>query len=79
MVVVTSTATGTDTNDNDDVPEEYREIANRELRETDNIRKQSLAQMTEWIQKHPNIKKCRTGTFFVYFFQIFNLKKKKTV
>lgn len=36
-----------------------------ELREDDNIREQSLAQLREWINKHPNIKKCRTGSYLM--------------
>lgn len=40
---------------------ELRKIALDDLREDDNIRTQALAQMREWIAKHPHIKKCRTG------------------
>lgn len=58
----------------DKVPEEYdpyqcslssrfRKIAFDELREDDTIRAQALAQMREWIAKHPYIKRCRTGMF----------------
>lgn len=54
------------------VPEEYdpyqcnlspkfKEMATEDLREDDTIRAQALAQMREWIAKHPHIKKCRTG------------------
>lgn len=43
------------------LPEAERTKALEELREDDNIREQSLEQMREWINKHPNIKKCRTG------------------
>lgn len=39
-----------------------------ELREDDNIREQSLAQLREWINKHPNIKKCRTDAPFLLRF-----------
>ncbi|XP_019865108.1 retinaldehyde-binding protein 1 isoform X2 [Aethina tumida] len=39
-----------------------------ELREDDNIREQSLAQMRDWINKHPNIKKCRTDAPFLLRF-----------
>lgn len=35
-----------------------------ELREDANIREQSLDQMRDWIEKHPNIKKCRTGELY---------------
>lgn len=44
-----------------DLPETERKKALEELREDDNIREQSLDQMRDWISKHPNIKKCRTG------------------
>lgn len=44
-----------------DLPETERKRALEELREDDSIRDQSLDQMREWINKHPNIKKCRTG------------------
>lgn len=43
------------------LPEQVQKLAETELREDDNIRSQSLEQMREWIVKHPNIKKCRTG------------------
>lgn len=54
------------------VPEEYdpyqctlsskfKDIAIEDLREDDTIKSQALAQMREWIAKHPHIKKCRTG------------------
>lgn len=43
------------------LPDNVKKIALEELREDDNIREQSLQQMREWIDKHPNIKKCRTG------------------
>lgn len=43
------------------LPQSERNKALEELREDDNIRKQSLNQMRDWINKHPNIKKCRTG------------------
>lgn len=43
------------------LPENVKKIALEELREDDNIREQSLEQMREWIAKHPNIKRCRTG------------------
>lgn len=44
------------------LPESVKRIAKEELREDDSIREQSLEQMREWIAKHPNIKRCRTGT-----------------
>lgn len=43
------------------LPEEEKKRAFEELREDDNIREQSLQQVRDWIAKHPNIKKCRTG------------------
>lgn len=43
------------------LPESDQKIALEELREDSNIREQSLEQMRDWIEKHPNIKKCRTG------------------
>lgn len=43
------------------LPEATKKTALEELREDDNIREQSLQQMRDWINKHPNIKRCRTG------------------
>lgn len=43
------------------LPESDKKKALEELREDCNIREQSLNQIREWIEKHPNIKKCRTG------------------
>lgn len=43
------------------LPEGDQKKALKELREDSNIRDQSLEQMRDWIEKHPNIKKCRTG------------------
>lgn len=43
------------------LPEAVKKTALEELREDDNIREQSLQQMRDWINKHPNIKRCRTG------------------
>jgi hypothetical protein len=48
------------------LPEAERTKALQELREDDNIREQSLDQMRDWINKHPNIKKCRTGTIYTF-------------
>ncbi|KAL1398158.1 hypothetical protein pipiens_009191 [Culex pipiens pipiens] len=39
-----------------------------DLNETDENRAQSLAQMREWIAKHPHIKKCRTDSVFLLRF-----------
>jgi hypothetical protein len=41
--------------------DELRLLAQSELREDDATRQQALQQMREWIQKHPDIKCCRTG------------------
>lgn len=43
------------------LPDEVKKLAQQELREDDSIREQSLEQMREWINKHPYIKRCRTG------------------
>ncbi|XP_066142998.1 clavesin-2-like [Euwallacea fornicatus] len=50
------------------LPEEEKKKALEELREDDNIREQSLEQFREWINKHPNIKKCRTDAPFLLRF-----------
>ncbi|XP_058459995.1 clavesin-1-like [Malaya genurostris] len=42
--------------------------AKAELRETEAIREQSLAQMREWIAKSSQIKKCRTDSLFLLRF-----------
>lgn len=52
------------------LPEDIKKIALEELREDDNIREQSLNQMREWINKHPAIKRCRTGKYSFRFFRI---------
>lgn len=41
--------------------ENLKKIAQEELREDENVRTQALAQLREWIAKHPKIKYCRTG------------------
>lgn len=41
--------------------DKYKEMAMEELREDESIRTHALAQLRDWIAKHPNIKKCRTG------------------
>ncbi|KAL9699674.1 hypothetical protein quinque_003115 [Culex quinquefasciatus] len=43
-------------------------IARAELREDDQLRKQSLEQMREWIAKNPRIKNCRTDDAFLLRF-----------
>ncbi|XP_055601742.1 retinaldehyde-binding protein 1-like [Uranotaenia lowii] len=53
----------------------YKKIATEELRETDEVRTQSLEQMREFIAKHPHIKKCRTDTQFLLRF----LRQKKYI
>ncbi|XP_058122034.1 retinaldehyde-binding protein 1-like [Anopheles ziemanni] len=50
------------------LPEHYRKMAKEELREDDEIREHSLAQMREWIAKHPYIRKCRTDASFLLRF-----------
>ncbi|XP_030762780.1 clavesin-2-like isoform X2 [Sitophilus oryzae] len=50
------------------LPTEEKKKALEELREDDNIREQSLTQMREWINKHPNIKRCRTDAPFLLRF-----------
>lgn len=47
---------------------EMKKVAKEELHEDDNIRKQALAQLREWISKHPHIKKCRTDAVFLLRF-----------
>lgn len=42
--------------------EELQKVAEEELRETESLRTSCLQQLRECIQKHPDIKKCRTGT-----------------
>lgn len=53
--------------------DEFKAIAERDLREDDTIRKQSLEQMVDWIKKHPYIRSCRTDDVFLLAF----LRKKK--
>jgi hypothetical protein len=50
------------------LPEKYRVIAENELREDDNRRKQALEQFKEWIIKHPNIKRCPHDAVFLLRF-----------
>lgn len=50
------------------LPAKFKEIATEDLREDETIRAQALAQMREWIAKHPYIKKCRTGKNFFFGF-----------
>lgn len=51
-----------------ELPPELRETARNELREEPSLRDHALAQMRHFIEKHPAIKKCRTGEclWFVY-------------
>lgn len=44
-----------------ELPTELRERARVELREEPALRDHALAQMRHFIEKHPAIKKCRTG------------------
>lgn len=48
--------------------QKFKEIAQTELREDENIRTQALAQFREWISKHPHIKRCRTDAVFLLRF-----------
>lgn len=47
-----------------------REIAEKELHESDNVRRQALDQLREWIRKSIYIKKCRMGMqqFLIYVY-----------
>ena len=49
------------------VDEKVLNIAKKEVREDDNRREQALVQFREWIDKHPAIKRCRTGEFSDFF------------
>lgn len=57
-----------------DLPPELRERARLDVREEPAIRDHALAQMRHFIEKHPAIKKCRTGKFhkvlYVKFYRI---------
>lgn len=46
----------------------YLEIAKRELNETDEVRKECLQEMREWIANNPNIISCRTDALFLMRF-----------
>ncbi|GFG38460.1 hypothetical protein Cfor_02362 [Coptotermes formosanus] len=48
--------------------DELRLLAQTELREDDATRQHALQQMREWIQKHPDIKCCRTDSAFLLRF-----------
>ncbi|XP_069676040.1 clavesin-1 [Periplaneta americana] len=48
--------------------EELRLLAQTELREDDATRVHALQQMREWIEKHPDIKRCRTDSPFLLRF-----------
>ena len=58
------------------VSEKYKNIAENDLREDDNVRNPALKQMREWIAKHPHIKRCRTDASFLLRFL---RPKKKTI
>jgi hypothetical protein len=51
----------------------FKEIAKEELREDEQLRSQALSQFREWIAKHPNIKRCRTGRWMSDFALICSL------
>ncbi|EDS40104.1 conserved hypothetical protein [Culex quinquefasciatus] len=59
---------GLESKKNNPLEELYAKIARDDLQETDENRKQSLAQMREWIAKHPLIRKCRTDSVFLLRF-----------
>ena len=48
--------------------EATRTIARVELREDDATREEALRQFRHWIQKHPNIRRCRTDAVFLLRF-----------
>lgn len=51
-----------------EVSDFYKNVALKELRETDHIREQSLEAMRKWIAKNPNIIACRTDAKFLLRF-----------
>ena len=46
------------------------EKAEKELRETESRRKQSLEQFKNWLKKHPYLKNTRQGIYAVHLFSI---------
>lgn len=50
-----------------DLPPELWEKARLDLREEPALREDALAQMRHFIEKHPAIKKCRTGWLLDWF------------
>ncbi|XP_067005123.1 clavesin-2 isoform X2 [Anabrus simplex] len=48
--------------------EELKKVAQAELREDEATRRHALAQMRDWIAKHPHIRKCRTDSPFLLRF-----------
>ncbi|XP_058464526.1 clavesin-2-like [Malaya genurostris] len=50
------------------LPDQFKTLAREELRESDEIRSQSLAQMRDWIAKNPAIKHCRSDPLFLLRF-----------
>ncbi|XP_053663515.1 retinaldehyde-binding protein 1-like [Anopheles marshallii] len=50
------------------LPEVHRLIAQQELGETDERRKESLRLFREWIATHPHIRRCRTDALFLLRF-----------
>lgn len=60
----------------------YKEVAEKVLHETDEIREQGLAQLREWISKDPRIVSCRTdATFLLRFLRVkkFNVTEAHTM
>ncbi|XP_050092564.1 clavesin-2-like [Anopheles aquasalis] len=52
----------------DELDANCQQLARDFLRENPTIREQSLAQLRDWIAKHPNIKRCRTDARFLLRF-----------
>jgi hypothetical protein len=48
--------------------DELKEIAEKELNETDEIRKDALKEMRDWIMENPRIEKCRMDSKFLLRF-----------
>uniref|UniRef100_A0A182JRY1 CRAL-TRIO domain-containing protein n=1 Tax=Anopheles christyi TaxID=43041 RepID=A0A182JRY1_9DIPT len=55
-------------NEIDELDAHCQQLARDFLRENPTIRDQSLAQLRDWIAKHPNIKRCRTDARFLLRF-----------
>lgn len=51
-----------------ELSDQFRTLAKDELREDDDVRQQAMAQLKEWIEKNPYIKRCRTDANFLLKF-----------